>query len=113
MGLSRLTETGDDEDESCSSSADRNQGRIVWGLRDDIAWHLTRMETFASLAIQEDCAIAKDIVDEAVHGGFGECTALALGAFEGRRTPYLFFQEVIDVCLIRFCSDSPKSIPTY
>lgn len=40
------------------------------------------MKAFSTLAVEEDGRVAKDIVNEIVHGRFGEFASLAAGARE-------------------------------
>jgi hypothetical protein len=55
------------------------------------------VETFATLALKRDVGIAKDTVDEVVHGRLFKFTALARLAAKRGWTTDFFSQEITNV----------------
>jgi acid phosphatase class B len=55
------------------------------------------VQTLASRAVEENGSIAKDIVDQAIHCGFGKGATLVFSTGKSTGTLDLFCEKVVDV----------------
>ena len=62
------------------------------------ARHVNAAEALSRLAVERDVRVAKDVVDELVHGGLFKLARLARAHRELARALDLFSEEVRDVC---------------
>jgi hypothetical protein len=56
------------------------------------------METLATVAIEGNGGITKDIIDEIVHGRLGELASLSTDAGEASWALDFLIEELVDVC---------------
>ena len=56
------------------------------------------METLATIAIEGNGGITKDIIDEIVHGRFGELASFSTDTRETSGTLDFLVEELVDVC---------------
>ena len=56
------------------------------------------METLATIAIEGNGGITKDIIDEIVHGRFGELASFPADARETSGTLDFLIEEFVNVC---------------
>ena len=59
------------------------------------------METFATIAIEGDGWITKDIIDQVVHGRFGELASFSTDARETSWALYFLIEELVNICYQR------------
>ena len=94
----RLTDTGGNKDSGGSGSTEGHQSGIIGRRGSDEPGHLSVVQTLASRTVEKNGSIAKDIVDQAIHCGFGKGAALVFGTGKGTGTLDFFCEEVVDIC---------------
>lgn len=111
----RLTDTGGNKDSSRRCSADGHQSGIIGRRGSDESGHLSVVQTLASRAVEENGSIAENIVDEAVHRGFGKGAALVFSTGKGTGTLDFFCEKVVDVYASAGnpCSKDNSDMATY